>query len=625
MKKVFLAAVCCIMFSRAIVAQSVSINNATADASAILDIKSTNKGFLMPRMTTLQRNAIAAPAEGLKVFDTDTKTFWFYNGTEWAQLAVIKKASNNLASDTWDVTGNELTDPAINFLGTIDEQPLRIRVNNLWAGEIHPTSGNVFLGLGAGEANTGAQANTAIGNTALASNTTGIENTAIGKDALYSNTTGYQNTANGYQALYFNTSGYGNTANGNAALTYNTTGYKNTANGYQALYNNSTGIENTANGYQALYSNTSGSGNTANGNAALIYNITGNRNTANGYGTLFSNTYGSGNTANGYQALVLNTTGIENTTNGHQSLYNNTTGYYNTANGSMALYSNTLGNNNTANGLKALYSNTTGIYNAANGSVALYYNTTGNYNIANGVRALYYNTTGTSNTANGYEALLSNTTGNSNTATGQWALYKNSTGNANTALGHSADVSSGALSNATAIGYYAIVNASNKVRIGNTSVTSIGGQVGWTNFSDGRIKNNIKENVPGLAFINLLKPVTYNFNLAKEYKLMGQKDSIQWEGRNDIEQISFTGFVAQDVETAAKKINYDFSGIDKTGKIMGLRYSEFVVPLVKAVQEQQAIIEALKKKLELQEKRLAALETGCLNVSTTLASVRTAK
>ncbi len=624
MKKTFLITICCILISTLLVAQSVSINNNTPDASAILDVNSTTKGFLMPRMTTLQRNAIAGPAEGLKVFDTNTKSFWFYNGTTWAQLAVIKKASN-LASDTWDVTGNELTDPAINFLGTIDEQPLRIRVNNLWAGEIHPTSGNVFLGLGAGEANTGAQANTAIGNTALASNTTGIENTAIGKDALYSNTTGYQNTANGYQALYFNTSGYGNTANGNAALTYNTTGYKNTANGYQALYNNSTGIENTANGYQALYSNTSGSGNTANGNAALIYNITGNRNTANGYGTLFSNTYGSGNTANGYQALVLNTTGIENTTNGHQSLYNNTTGYYNTANGSMALYSNTLGNNNTANGLKALYSNTTGIYNAANGSVALYYNTTGNYNIANGVRALYYNTTGTSNTANGYEALLSNTTGNSNTATGQWALYKNSTGNANTALGHSADVSSGALSNATAIGYYAIVNASNKVRIGNTSVTSIGGQVGWTNFSDGRIKNNIKENVPGLAFINLLKPVTYNFNLAKEYKLMGQKDSIQWEGRNDIEQISFTGFVAQDVETAAKKINYDFSGIDKTGKIMGLRYSEFVVPLVKAVQEQQAIIEALKKKLELQEKRLAALETGCLNVSTTLASVRTAK
>ena len=55
--------------------------------------------------------------------------------------------------------------------------------------------------------------------------------------------------------------------------------------------------------------------------------------------------------------------------------------------------------------------------------------------------------------------------------------------------------------------------------------------------------------------------------------------------KNDIEKIQFTGFVAQDVEKAAKDIGYDFSGIDKSGKIMGLRYSDFVVPLVKAVQE----------------------------------------
>jgi hypothetical protein len=153
------------------------------------------------------------------------------------------------------------------------------------------------------------------------------------------------------------------------------------------------------------------------------------------------------------------------------------------------------------------------------------------------------------------------------------------------------------------------VDADNKVRIGNSSVGSIGGNVGWTNFSDGRIKNNIKENVPGLAFINLLKPVTYNFNLAKEYELMGQKDSMQWESKNDIEKINFTGFVAQDVEAAAKKINYDFSGVDKTGKIMGLRYSEFVVPLVKAVQEQQAIIEKLQMQVEAAKAEIP-MQTG---------------
>lgn len=70
-------------------AQNIGINatGATPHASAILDVNATNKGFLMPRMTTVQRNAITTPAEGLKVYDTDTKTFWFYNGTGWIQSA----------------------------------------------------------------------------------------------------------------------------------------------------------------------------------------------------------------------------------------------------------------------------------------------------------------------------------------------------------------------------------------------------------------------------------------------------------------------------------------------------------------------------------------------------------
>jgi hypothetical protein len=61
------------------------------------------------------------------------------------------------------------------------------------------------------------------------------------------------------------------------------------------------------------------------------------------------------------------------------------------------------------------------------------------------------------------------------------------------------------------------------------------------------------------------------------------------------------GFVAQDVEKAAKEIGYDFSGVDKAKSetdLYGLRYSEFVVPMVKAIQEQQAQIELLKKQNE---------------------------
>ena len=132
--------------------------------------------------------------------------------------------------------------------------------------------------------------------------------------------------------------------------------------------------------------------------------------------------------------------------------------------------------------------------------------------------------------------------------------------------------------------------------------------MGWTNFSDTRIKKNIKENVPGLAFIKLLRPVTYSFSTEKENGLLGIKNDYNEPIENsDIEKINFTGFLAQDVDKAAQKIDYDFSGIDKSGSIMGLRYSEFVVPLVKAVQEldknQQNSFAALQKEnTELKER-----------------------
>src|SRR5258706_15950583 len=70
-------------------AQSVAINTdgTTAHSSAILDIKSITKGMLAPRMTSVQRIAIATPAAGLLVYDTDTNSFWFYNGSVWSNLS----------------------------------------------------------------------------------------------------------------------------------------------------------------------------------------------------------------------------------------------------------------------------------------------------------------------------------------------------------------------------------------------------------------------------------------------------------------------------------------------------------------------------------------------------------
>jgi len=64
----------------------VGINSTTPNASAILDVVSTDKGFLPPRMTTTQKNAIASPAAGLVVYDTTTNKLCCYNGSTWNDL-----------------------------------------------------------------------------------------------------------------------------------------------------------------------------------------------------------------------------------------------------------------------------------------------------------------------------------------------------------------------------------------------------------------------------------------------------------------------------------------------------------------------------------------------------------
>jgi hypothetical protein len=165
--------------------------------------------------------------------------------------------------------------------------------------------------------------------------------------------------------------------------------------------------------------------------------------------------------------------------------------------------------------------------------------------------------------------------------------------------------------------------------MGNSATGQYWAYANWTNISDGRYKKNIKEDVPGLAFINKLRPVTYtldatrldNFlhkNQSKEKQMSVAAKSIMDKALKEKEKIIYTGFVAQDVEKAAKEIGYDFSGVDapkNENDLYGLRYAEFVVPLVKAVQEQQqqietqkSIIEELKSQNAEMLKRIEALE-----------------
>ncbi len=141
----------------------------------------------------------------------------------------------------------------------------------------------------------------------------------------------------------------------------------------------------------------------------------------------------------------------------------------------------------------------TGTHNTASGAYSLFSSTTGFSNTASGAYSLYYNTTGYFNTASGYGSLLNKTTGSDNTAIGVGAGETITTGNNNTFLGTYSDAAADNLTNATAIGYSATVDASDHVRIGDTAVTQIGGQVAWSNLSDARAKSDIRDLDLGLG------------------------------------------------------------------------------------------------------------------------------
>ncbi len=452
---------------------------------------------------------------------------------------------------------------------------------------------NVFLGYNSGYYNT-ASYNLFIGYEAGKNNTTGTYNSFIGYQSGLANTTGNQNAANGFMTFNHNTTGSYNTAIGSYALFNNTIGTDNTAIGNNVLSSNTSGNDNIAVGSSALQYNTTGIQNTAVGAAALRNNVSGNNNSALGYLAGYNAT-GTGNSFMGYYS-GYNSTGSSNVFMGYQAGYS-TTGTNDVFIGYQAGLNNTSSNYTTGVGSYALYSNTTGIDNTAIGNNCLSSNTIGNDNIATGSSALQYTTSGSNNTANGAAALRNNTTGNNNTALGYLAFYNGAT-----------------YSNSTALGANSVITASNQVRLGDNTVgMSIGGFAAWTNLSDGRFKKDIKENVPGLDFITKLRPVTYRFDQDKMDNFLNKPDSLRSKSS---ENILFTGFIAQEVEKAAKELNFDFSGIDKPKNekdYYGLRYSEFTVPLVKAVQELNAKNDELQRINQDLLKRIEALEKAMSN------------
>ncbi|GEM_PF-1479013 len=292
---------------------------------------------------------------------------------------------------------------------------------------------------------------------------------------------------------------------------------------------------------------------------------------------------------------------VSNTIIGSQALSNNTWGSANIAIGKQSSFSNNEGESNISIGDKALYSNINGSNSIAIGFESLFSNTAYR-NIATGWRSLYNNNSGSDNIAIGHENLLSNTTGSynigiggfSNNTSGSYNVYiggiANNAGstivNKNTAIGYGSRID-GNYTNASAIGYGASVFASNTVVLGDANITHVYSRGAYSSSSDIRIKKNIEPITYGLNAILKLRPVKFTF--------------IQ----NDQKQI---GFIAQEIKQIMPEVVSGIEGDLGKGEILSVSYPNIVAALTKALQEEDAKNEQLKKELKFQKDEIEILK-----------------
>lgn len=433
----------------------------------------------------------------------------------------------------------------------------------------------------------------------------GTANLFIGENAGQSNLTGVNNTFLGVSA------GISNTTNNNTFI------------GSQAGNNNDDGTSNTFIGVNTGFNNISASNNTFIGfQAGLTNGITGGgiSNTFIGALAGLSNRAGQNNTFIGFQAGNINSTGNFNTFIGNDAGSKNTIGVANTFLGYNAGLENTSATFNVFIG----YETGKNCTEAGDGGAT----TSASVNTMVGANAGINTTLGTQNVFLGANAGNGNTNGDSNVFVGYSTGASAANGSFQTFVGHNVNALVGtSTENSFAIGQNTMVTAPNAGILGNASTQKVGSTVNWSSISDGRFKKKIKEDVKGLEFILQLRPVTYQIQAEKLYSftkndqvatvrasnsqtpLVTETSPILKKALAEKSKITYSGFVAQEVEKAAKKSGFNFSGVVKPRNAKdpyGIRYAEFTVPLVKAIQEQQIIIEDLKLENQKQQQELVA-------------------
>ena len=525
-----------------------------------------------------------------------TSEFIFSFGA-WRKIGSSETASGS----SWALTGNASTNEDINFIGTTNDKPLIFRVNNIQAGLINRPAFNVAFGYGALIDYKNTNFNVAIGNHALAINGAdktlnehSQSNIAIGNFALTANRIGNRNIAVGNSAMYSNRNGFNSVAIGNNALYNDESAIGIVAVGSGALFNNNNNRSNTAVGLNALYENGIGADlitleaieNTAVGSEVMLRNKIGSQNTAVGYAALYSNRKGNSSVAIGNRAALSDTVAMNVIAIGSNALRNSQSGQNNIAIGSNSLHTNLNGNGNVAigheSGRAELGSNKLYIESSnANKDNALIYGDFAADSLLLNTKTINkfsLNVRGSNALEMGYG------TTNKQTDAGKICYgcfgdpvhWLGIVGGGTSILGNDRVIklwSEGGLR----IKGHALPDLDNSYSLGNN--TNRWNQVwavsGIVNSSDANLKTNIMASPYGLDEVMQMNPVQYNWKT------------------NPNEDLQI-GFLAQDIQ----KIIPEAVVVPDNGSPLGMKYTELIPVLVKAIQELKNEITELKKQLK---------------------------
>jgi hypothetical protein len=347
-------------------------HNYNGDNSAMLDIKSSNKGLLIPRVTlsSLSDNfTIASPAIGLIVYDNGvnlSKGFYYWNGSRWNKFS----SGGSISDSDGDTKITLESAPGANEdyisfytgLKGLNKEVIRINRNRL---EFKNTGNSVFIGDSTGYNDIlNDHRNTFVGNVAGKNGSWNINCVFVGYKSGYIAEGSYSNTFIGTYTGSNNLNGSGNTFIGDESGYFNTYGKENVFVGNFSGYHNSTGNWNVFIGKEAGINNTSG-----------------NQNVFAGSYCGFSNTTGNYNTFFGDRSGYYNTSGYENSFFGTWAGTSNTNGYYNTFLGVNSGFSNTIGNRNVYLGNFSGQNNVSGNNNVFIGESAGKNNISGSSNV----------------------------------------------------------------------------------------------------------------------------------------------------------------------------------------------------------------------------------------------------